>query len=152
MSMSQGEAVFQAVTAVFTVDGVAVPQTSTWSAAQKEQVYGMVFNFFKSGETTHKNNPDDAGLKKYIPGLVNNWVRKDTRLNGGTKYETKKPGSRMGSGDAVLKNMRVLLSVTEDSDAKLLIQAEIDKRIESLKPKTEINVEALPEALRHLVG
>jgi len=42
---------------------------------------------------------DDAKLRSYCSGLQSNWLRKDTRLNGGVKYVAKNPGSRAGSTD-----------------------------------------------------
>lgn len=147
MSMTQGEAVFQAVQSVMgEQDGKYEP-----SDKQLEAIHESVFTFFKTGATVHSKNPTDEQLKKYIPGLVNNWLRKDTRLNGGEKYVTKRPGSRSGSGDESVKAMRTLLSMTTDPLAKVAIQQEIDKRVASLKPVATINVEALPESLRHLV-
>lgn len=148
--MNQKEGVFKAVRSVFP-EG-KVPATGEWTKEQSSLVTNTLAAMFRNNEVEYKGGcPDDARLLKYIPGLVNNWVRKDTRLNGGEKYQTKNPGSRTGSGDETLKNMRILLSATTDPTAKQLIQAEIDKRVEALKPKVEVNVEALPESLRHLV-
>lgn len=149
MSITQGEAVFQAVRTVFP-EGV-VPSTTEWSSAQKEQVHDLVFNMFKEGITSHKSNPDDAALLKYIPGLVNNWVRKDKRLNGGTQYTAKNPGSRQGSGDEMVRNMKALLSTLEDPDQKAEVQAAIELRLSQLKPKPTVDVSKLPAALLHLV-
>lgn len=148
--MKQGEAVFQAVSKAFG-EFDSVPETGKWSEEQKRSVYETVFQMFKSGQTTHSGNPDDAKLLKYIPGLVNNWVRKDPRLNGGSKYQTKRPGSRTGSGDEGIKAMRTLLTLQKDPTVREQIQAAIDARLEELKPKAEIKVDALPESLRHLV-
>lgn len=148
MTISQGEAVFQAVNEV--LDG-EISGTVSLSKAQLTEVYSKVMLAFQSGQTVHTKNPDEAALRKYIPGLVNNWLRKDSRLNGGTKYQTKKPGSRSGSGDESVKAMRTLLSVTTDPAVKAQIQAAIDERIASLKPSPTIDAAALPESLRHLV-
>lgn len=153
--MTQNEAVFQAVSKVFAAeisnDG-AVPETGKWTDTQKNEVYSTLLNMFKAGEwQKNSGGQDDGAVMKYIPGLVNNHVRKDLRLNGGTKYETKRPGIRTGTGDESIKAMRTLLSMTTDGLAKVAIQAEIDKRLASLKPKVEIKVDALPESLRHLV-
>lgn len=151
-TMTQNEAVYFAVTATFTNTEV-VPPTSTWSNAQKEQVHGLLLKMFKAGEwTKNSGGQDDASVMKYIPGLVNNHVRKDLRLNGGKKYEAKNPGSRAGSSDATIQAMRGLLEITEDEAARVAIQAEIDKRLQSLKPKVKINIDNLPESLRHLVS
>lgn len=154
MSMKQSEAVVLVVSKVFnTTRGEAVPETGAWTDEQKSQVYGALMAMFKAGEWTKgSGGTDDAAVMKYIPGLVNNHVRKDGRLNGGVKYEAKNPGSRTGSGDESLKAMRTLLSVTVDPDAKRQIEDAIDARVEELKPKVTINAAALPESLRHLVG
>ncbi len=153
--MTQGDVVFQAVVAVFGVEGKlneAVPETKAWTEEQKRAVHGRVFLSFKTGETVKSSGgTDDASLLKYIPGLVNNWVRKDLRLNGGVKYTAKNPGSRSGGGDEAIRNMKILLGAVTDPEARAAIQAEIDKRMEEIKPKVTINVDALPEALRHLV-
>ncbi len=146
--MSQGEAVFQAVNEV--LEG-CIEGAVDLSDSQTEAVYAKVLLAFQEGRTVHSKNPDEATLRKYIPGLVNNWLRKDTRLNGGTKYTTKNPGSRAGSGDETVRTMKALLSITEDEAARATIQAEIDRRVASLRPVTKINVDLLPESLRHLV-
>jgi hypothetical protein len=153
--MTQGEAVFQAVLAVFGNNGSldsAVPETKNWSDEQKRAVHGKVFLAFKTGLTVKSSGgQDDESLLKYIPGLVNNWVRKDLRLNGGVKYTAKHPGSRTGSGDEALRAMKTLLQMTSDLDARAAIQTEIDKRTEELKPKTVINIELIPENLRQFI-
>lgn len=149
MSVSQGEAVYQAVRTVFP-DG-AVPSTTEWSSTQKESVHELVFQMFKEKLTIHKSNPDDAALLKYIPGLVNNWVRKDKRLNGGTVYTAKKPGSRQGSGDEMTRNMKALLATLDDPDQKREVQAAIELRLSQLKPKVTVDASMIPENLRHLI-
>jgi hypothetical protein len=148
MSITQGEAVFQAVCEV--LEGEPDGKVSL-TDAQLEAVHSKVFLAFTSGACHHSKNPTEAQLLKYIPGLVNNWLRKDQRLNGGVTYQAKNPGSRSGSGDESIKAMKMLLSVTTETAARAQIQAAIDERLAELKPKVEIKVEALPEALRHLV-
>ena len=98
----------------------------------------------------------DAKLKSYTQGLVSNWIRKDVRLNGGSKYETKNPGSRAGSGDDTVKALRALRSTLTNADQISEVEAEIASRVAAFKasktPKLEINAELIPENLRHLVG
>lgn len=149
--MTQGEAVFQAVCAV--IGGEPGGEKVELRKDELEAVHEAVFMSFKNGTTVHSKNPTDEQLKKYIPGLVNNWLRKDKRLNGNTTYVAKNPGSRSGSGDEAIKAMKLLLSVTTDPDSKQEIQTEIDKRLATLKAANApaIDVEKLPEALRHLV-
>lgn len=150
MAMTQGEAVYMAVREVFPQG--AVPSTTTWTDEQKRQVHAIVFSLFKAGEVNKTSGgSDDASLMKYIPGLVNNWVRKDKRLNGGTTYVPKNPGSRSGSGDEILKNLKLLYAAVTDPDAKVAVQQEIDKRMLELKPKIELDISKLPEHLLKFV-
>lgn len=46
-------------------------------------------------------------IKHYVPGLVNNHLRKDVRFNQGIPYKADKPGSR--PSDKELKNLKLLL-------------------------------------------
>ena len=147
---TQGEVVFQAVCEVI---GGEPDGKVELRKDELERVHKLVFTAFKQGICEKKSGgQDDESLAKYIPGLVNNWLRKDTRLNGGTKYTAKNPGSRSGSGDESVRAMKTLLSMTEDPEAKAAIQLEIAKRIAEIKPKVELNVEALPPSLRHLAN
>lgn len=149
--MKQSEAVVTVVLNFFPNTEV-IPPTNTWTESQKENVYSTLMAMFKAGQwQKSKGGTDDAEVMKYIPGLVNNHVRKDKRLNGGVEYVAKNPGSRSGSGDESIKAMRTLLSMSTDPEAKKQIQAAIDERQLLLKPKTEIKVEFIPAALRHLV-
>jgi hypothetical protein len=92
-----------------------------------------------------------AELGKYTVGLINNWIRKNPEFNNGGQYAPKNPGSRKGTSDETVKALRALLKITADAAVKADIQTEIDKRLNELKPKVEINVAALPEHLRFLV-
>lgn len=92
----------------------------------------------------------DSELKKYVVGLVNNWVRKAPEFNKGEVYQAKNPGSRTGSGDPKLKALKALYNSVGD-ESKPAVQAAIDARLEELKPKVTIDTNLLPEHLRHLV-
>lgn len=105
-----------------------------------------------STEGKEKYFSNAAELGKYTVGLINNWIRKNPEFNAGGSYEPKNPGSRKGTGDETVKALRALLKVTSDAAVKADIQTEIDKRLNELKPKVEINISALPEHLRHLVS
>jgi hypothetical protein len=143
--MNQRQAVFAAILAV-------VPEIKgpvTLSKEQKEVVYKTLQEQFLAKQVTYEGELTPENVRKYIPGLVNNWVRKDTRLNGGGKYVPKNPGSRAGSGDQSLKAMRTLLTQTTDADARAEIEQAIKERQAAIaKPKNEVKVDALPEHLR----
>ena len=148
--MTQRKAVFTAiVSTVEVVPGVAVQLDEK----QKEQVHAKLFTMFSEGQVELRGERTADWLRKYIPGLVNNWVRKDPNLNGNTKYTAKNPGSRTGSGDEQIKAMKALLQQPGLSEENIAtITAAIEERKAALKPAPEpINVSALPESLRHLV-
>jgi hypothetical protein len=127
--------------------------------SDKAKVREILFTMFKQGKVEYKSSfqakvDDDSELKKYISGLVNNWIRKAKEFNCGQTYKAKNPGSRAGSQDSKVKEMRKLLSVTTDPQAKAMIQQAIDSRVSELKAEknqVEIDVDNLPEHLRHLV-
>lgn len=153
---SQKQAVFSVVCAVIgEFEGKA-----ELTKDQRKQVIEMVTDSITSGETefsaeakTKYDNRDK--VKGYVNGMVSNWLRKDERLNGGEKYVTKNPGSRAGQGDEVLKNLKALKTTLTDKDHIAAVDEEIAKRTAELaaeKAKTvTINVDKIPEALRHLI-
>lgn len=155
--ISQKEAVFNAVCEVVGSFSGSVEL----STDQRKQVIEMVMSGFQSGsveisaEASAKYDTD-AKLKSYTQGLVSNWLRKDTRLNGGSKYETKNPGSRAGSGDETVRALRALRKTLTDAEQIAEVESEIESRLAAVKaakqPKVEINASLIPENLRHLVN
>jgi hypothetical protein len=135
--INQKTAVYNAVKSIISFDdGEAVTLTKD----EKANVVQIVTAGFEAHEVelsekarTKFDSPEK--LRSYTSGMVNNWLRKDTRLNGGSKYVTKNPGSRAGAGDSVMKNLKLLRSTITD-EAKL---TEIDSAIELRK--TEIQAE-----------
>ena len=118
---------------------------------------GMLRNEIElSPEARSKHTGTRDGLiSKYVMGMVTNWWNKSKELNGGEKYESKNPGSRTGSGDAILKELRELrkhlVAVGNESGVVKVDQAISDRMVEiSPKPK-EINSDLIPEHLRDLL-
>ena len=128
--------------------------------SMKSQVRDILFTSFRNGSVEYKESfqskvDDDSELKKYISGLVNNWIRKAKEFNSGSTYKAANPGSRAGAGDKKVKEMKKLLSVTTDAEARAMIQSAIDERVAQLKAesnKVEINVNELPADLRKALG
>lgn len=158
---TQKDAVFTAVSSVFAENNVQVADGESVAPYMTRELRSQVTNIlvegFKSGTIAlDKTFGDDAALRTYCSGLTSNWLRKDSRLNGNTKYAPQNPGSRVGSSDPQLKAMRLLLSTKTDPAEKAEIQSFIDSRVSevkaSRKPAKTIDVEALPAELRHLVG
>lgn len=145
--VNQKEAVYSAVCNVtgFKGDGVLMI-----TSEQRKQVNMILFESFRAGHITLDKEFTDPQLKQYVSGLLSNWIRKDKRLNGGVQYTAKNPGSRAGSTDPMLKNLRVLLSTVTTPEDKAEIQSYIDARVSEIaaeKQTASVDFSALPADL-----
>jgi hypothetical protein len=148
--MNQKEAVFKAVTTV--KDETSFDGAVTLSRDEREKVSKIVADYFTKGEVSFSDGKREGKeLSTYVSGLISNWLRKDDRLNGHTKYVPKNPGSRTGNGDEMLKAMRTLLTTVTDPKIQDEIQSAIDKRVDELKPKKVVNLDNLPDHLKKYV-
>ena len=161
--MTQKKAVVSIILSTLSARGVNyelggdVPVNDVLTDADKTTIRDFLFTGFRKGEIEMKADAkakahDDSYLKSYVSGLLNNWVRKEKEFNCGNVYKAKNPGSRAGSGDEQIREMKKLLSQVTDAEQKKTIQAAIDARMAEIKPsvKTEIDFSKLPESLRHL--
>ena len=158
--LTQREAVFSAICSVLIEAGIAFEAGQDVSPhmtrENRASVNAILVEGFKSGNIELGKTFTEAELKSYVSGLQSNWIRKDKRLNGGTQYVAKNPGSRAGSGDDQLKAMRALLkTLSPGTDDYTEVQSHIEKRVNEIgatKSKTVVNFDALPEALRAKFG
>ena len=97
---NQKEGVYLAIMEVL---GETPSNPCVLDADTKRLVVAEVVTMFEAGQISISHPVE---FKKYVPGLLNNWLRKDKRLNGGETYRIKNPGSREGSGDKKLKNLK----------------------------------------------
>ena len=104
-----------------------------------------------SDQAREKYN-DESSMKTYVSGVLNNWIKKHPPFNNGQKYVPVNKGSRAGSGDEQIRELRKLLKLTNDPQATAEINQAIQDRLAEIKPSAvvEINVDALPEHLKHL--
>ena len=158
--ITQKDGVFNAVEAFLTeadrkiVEGEAV----VLQTEDRKSVVEMLCAATEAGELVRKSNKAGTTLAEYWNGTLSNWLRKDERLNGGIKYEAKNPGSRAGSQDPELKNLKLLLKKVEATGVETDIEAvqqEIVRRtaqiaVDKIK-KIEVNADLIPDALKHLV-
>ena len=165
MKVNQRSATVNTILSVLSERGVEyelngpTPISEVLTDSDKAKVRELLFTAFRSGQVEYKASfqakvNDDSELKKYISGLVNNWIRKAKEFNSGNTYQAKNPGSRAGSQDSKVKEMRKLLQVTADPQAKAIIQQAIDERVAELKAaknEVEIDINQLPEHLRSLL-
>ncbi len=115
---------------------------------------------FKESESNDAKLADSKELKRYVSGLVTNWHNKDKALNAGAKYETKNPGSRAGSQDEQIKEMKNLQKVLEaagNTEGAQKVAQAITARLELLKAEStakslpKVDISKLPEHLRSLI-
>jgi uncharacterized protein YqgV (UPF0045/DUF77 family) len=160
--MNQRKATVSTILAVLEERGVTyelngeTPISEVLTDSDKKTIRDAVFAMFRNGQVEMSDEAkvkyqDDTQLKSYVSGLVNNWIRKAPEFNGGTTYQPKNPGSRAGSGDEQIKEMKKLLAATQDPEAKAQIEEAIAARQAELKPKVEVDYSKLPDSLRHLI-
>jgi hypothetical protein len=160
--MNQRQATVNTILSVLTDRGVSyelngvTPISEVLNADDKTKIRAIMFTMFRASKVDFRADfqakvDDDKALKEYVSGLVNNWIRKAPEFNNDSTYKAKNPGSRQGSQDEQIKAMKGLLAITTDPEAKEAIEAAIADRQEALKPSVSINIDALPESLRHLV-
>ena len=161
--MNQRQATVKVLMSVLSERGVdyelngETPISEVLTREDKQKAVSIICQGFLSGQIEMSEEgktryfSDQAELKKYTVGLVNNWIRKAVEFNAGNKYEIKNKGMRAGSGDEQLKALKELLKITADEEVRAEIQQAIEERMEEIKPKVEINASALPPHLRHLV-
>ena len=127
-------------------------------------LFRSLFTMFRNGDVTYKAEfqtkvDDDSELKKYISGLVNNWIRKNKEFNCGNAYVAKNPGSRQYVKDEQLKELgKLMQQVTASGDPESIQavgKAIADRKAEIAAEKAKdisINADALPEHLKHLAN
>jgi hypothetical protein len=154
MKVNQKTAVYNAITSVLAEadihfeDGMNISELMTKEL--RAQVNQILFVGFRNGSIELDREFTDTELKGYVSGLQSNWIRKDSRFNGNTKYVAKNPGSRAHVGDSQLKAMTALLKTLTSPEDKAEVQAAIDARQEELaaaKPKVTIDYSKLPAHL-----
>lgn len=147
--MNQKEAVFHFITNIKEIGSGPVILSDS---ERKEVIHSLVEGFQDCNISYKGTLPTEPELRKYVSGMLSNWLRKDTRLNGGVKYEAKNPGSRAGSSDPQVKAMRALLKTLDSNDPRrATVEATLNSHIEAnraTKQKVTVNFEDLPESLR----
>ena len=134
------------------------PIAEVLSDSDVKTTQSTLFAMFRGGQVEMSAEAkvkfqDDKELKKYISGLVSNWVRKAPEFNNGQAYAPKNPGSRAGQGDSQIKEMKKLLSATTDPQTRKVIEQHIAARQEEIKPvETGVDFDKIPEALRAKLG
>ena len=159
--ISQADAVFQATTEVVTNFDGNRPIGEQCDDAQFATIVGLVVGMFQDGTTAFKSTPaneeklkNPSKLKSYVSGLVNNHHRKDRRLNGGTAYVPKAPGSRVTNPE--LKELKKLVATFEAGSAEYeAIQERMEAilaEIAAAKPKASVDLSKISPELKATLG
>lgn len=164
--MKQKDAVFAAIESTLTEANVAFESGQDVSQVLTKELRSSVADIlvegFRSGRIQiDSSSPANAeklsnetALRQYVSGLISNWLRKDTRLNGGIAYVPSKTGTKRGSSDASLKAMRALLAQATSSEDRAEIQTHIDARLAQLNSekaaskRVQVDFSALPVELQ----
>jgi len=152
---TQKEAVYSAVMNVLAENNITVSEgdniSSMMTRELRLQVNQILVEGFSAGNIALDKSFNASELRAYVSGLQSNWLRKDTRLNGGVSYAAKNPGSRKGSSDPQLKALRALLSTLTDPSEIAEVQGHIDNRTAEIsqtnKMNTTIDYSVLPPEL-----
>jgi hypothetical protein len=82
--MSQRDAVYQAVVGV---KGVLAPgEAYVLTPQDRVKARIALMEMFSVGDVVLIKDMTQDQVWGYLSGLISNWLRKDTRLNGGVKY------------------------------------------------------------------
>ena len=151
--VNQKDAVFNVVSEVVQVrEGEAV----TLTKEERATCLSMITTALQSGEVIvseakQAKMTEEKHYRDYAQNILNNWTRKDLRLNGGKPYEAKNPGSRAGSGDEQVKELKKLRSSLTDAEQIALVDQAITERLTELKAQQnaakieEVNFDLIPQ-------
>lgn len=129
----------------------------------KASIVNLVIEGLKNGEIALRDGYDMSKIESYTKGMVKNWFKKDKRLNGNIEHKTVNPGSRAGSSDPSVKEMKKLLKLREnmpeaerDSIVEAKIRDAISSRVKEIQKdkiikSTVIDVNEIPDDLKYLV-
>ena len=160
--MTQKDAVFNTVQSVLNEAGKSIDGRVELTDDERKACLAVLTETMKQGEillseAKQAKMTEEKHYKDYSANILNNWLRKDKRLNGDTVYVPKNPGSRAGAGDEQVKELKKLKSTLSDPAAQAEVQAAIDERVAELRAERnqakveDIKVDIIPEHLRHLV-
>ena len=154
MSISQKEAVFQAIVNVIGNDfseGMNCKEWFTANPGTKEQVHAAVL---EGANTVFEVKRAQKSMTKYVSGLINNHLTKDIRINGGTEYKPEKTGTRGGTDE--IRATRKVVNLFEEGSPQhteaLTTLNELTEAYQAEKQAKEIDLDALPEHLRKLLA
>ena len=134
---SQRDAVYDAVVRFLTARNESVGgRKIELSTEERLSVNKTLARSLHEGEYVFNTKDKYDTLEKvegYSIRLLSNWLRRDTRLNGGVKHVIKNVGSRAHAKDAVVKKLKSLRRKLSDLREIEIVDVEIAGRVRALK-------------------
>jgi hypothetical protein len=159
---TQKDAVYSVINEVLNAKKLSIEPNGVKAALGKaglQEVSEIVAELIIQGEVEFNGSnkyPTRDDKVKYVKGMVNNWILKDERLNGGHKYEVKRQrGTRANSNDEVINELLKLRELKlDDDEAVAMIDEAIANRHDDMRQNKikSIDVNKLPEHLRQLAS
>lgn len=81
------------------------------------------------------------GFRGYASSLLSHNLKRNLKLNGGVKWTPDNPGSRTGSTDPQIKNLKILLTtpeIAESEERTAMVEAQIEKRTKELAAAKQV--------------
>lgn len=150
--LNQKDACYKVITSMVEVVDSKATMTREQISEAAEKLTAMTI----AGEVEVKSQQDD--LPKYWRGTVRNWLRRDTRLNGGVKDEPKfKRGPKESKEIKATKAFIAKLEQDPEQNAERLERANsvLEKLLAEAakeKAKKAYDVNDLPEELQALIA
>lgn len=167
---SQKEVTYNAVINVLGSVTAGTDVAAVITKDERKQVIDYIFTECKNGDVAFKDTQanadklsDDTKLRAYASSLVNNYLRKDLRLNGGEPYKRSGVTRATGARDPQLKAMNALLEQQQldpDANAENIINLQIaiaEKQAEivaarNAKKTPVIDYDAIPDDVLKVMG
>lgn len=161
MKISQKDAVYSVTIETLNENNISFEEgidcmSSVVDKDIRNTIVEKLLNLFENNKVIVNKQQEDSDLKRYVSGLVSNWAKKDDRLNGGVKHEIKNPGSKLGSTDPVIVELRKMLKEVKGTVYENDVKKELTRRMNEIKKKkmstSNINASLIPDSLKHLIG
>jgi len=160
MRISQKDAVYEVSMRVLEENGVIFEEgvdvlVDVIDRDIRSTIVSILVESFKEDKIVMNKRHEGKNLRRYASGLISNWAKKDTRLNGNVEYRIKNPGSRVGTTDPMVRELRKFLKQVKGTKHEEDVKKELSIRLNSIRKEQVkdivINTNLIPDSIKHLV-
>jgi hypothetical protein len=147
--LSQKEAVYNAIMTVFNNNNISFNNAnqsamSLMTSYLRNEVNNILVQGLSDGSISFgKTGLSSSKIRAYASGLQSNWLRKDSRLNGGSSASSASSAnsspsvrvskaSKVVDSDTQIKALRSLLKIKTDPNEIAEIEGFINKRVSEI--------------------